>query len=252
MTSVNKQLTSSIPEIKLEDLDFSILVGNEIVIFSEQIAGQPLKSRVILVNNRVISVDRSGNAGRIDSLVNNQTVTLRFDYKSEPVTIRGTLKRSQGGNCNIVLDEKAKPLAQRRFERFELTVSVKMARLTINSFDKSKIAKLRWLQTETSNISAGGLLLELAGFMESESYLVLNMNLGEVKCPLLILGQVRYCLQAAKTRYRTGIEFVTKEMSEKRFGAEFIRKLPHVVMEYDEKTRVDFGKCLPNIVNSNS
>jgi len=252
MTDVDTKKTIEPVDVHLDELDFSSLVGNEIVIFSEQLGGQPLKSRVVLVNGRILSVDRTGNAGRIDSLVVNQTVTLRFYYKGEPVAIKGTLKRSPGGNCNIILDERAKPPALRRFSRFVLTVPVKMARLTVGTFDITKIAKLRWLETKTSNLSAGGVLLELSGFMESESYMMLNMSVDDIKFPTLILGQVRYCLKLSKTSYRAGIEFVTKEMSRNRFEPSLLKRLPNVVLDYDEQTRKEVGNSLTNYCNNNS
>lgn len=250
MTQETEQNNKTITQVHLDELDFSSLVGNEIVIFSEQLGGQPLKSRVVLVNDRTISVDRTGNAGRIDCLVNNQMVTLKFNYKGEPVAIKGTIKKSQGGNCNILLEENAHPLAMRRFDRFELSLPIKMAPLTIETFDKSKIAKLRWMQTDTLNLSAGGLLLEMAGFLKSGSYLILNLNTEDFEFPALVLAQVRYCLQASRTRHKTGIEFVTREMSAGRFDMSMIKKFPPVVFEFNELTREELKNKLKQVANS--
>jgi len=224
-------------DIPLDGLDFSNLVGKEILIFSEQFAGQPVKSRVILVNDRVLSVDRIGNGGRVDSLVSNQAVTLRFDHRGEPVAIRGTLKKSQGGKCEITLDEKAKPLALRKFKRFDISVPVKLAKLTIGTFDKNKISKLRWLESRTSNLSAGGILLELTGYLEPELFLILNMAIQDIPFPSLVLGQITYCLKSDNSRYRTGVEFTTKEISEKIFEPAVFKRLPNAVLEYDENRK---------------
>lgn len=237
-------------DVVLDGLDFSTLVGKEILIFSEQFAGQPLKSRVVLVKDRTISADRSGNGGRIDSLVNNQVVTLRFYYKGEPVAIRGTLKKSQGGNCNIILEERAKPLALRKFKRFDISVPVKMTKLTINTFDKNKIGKLRWIEAKTTNISAGGMLLELTGYLEAETFLVLNMAIQYVEFPALVLGQIRYCDKVDNARYRTGVEFITKEMSQNKLEPAFFKKLPDVVLEYNNSKRASVSESLINMKNN--
>ncbi len=250
MTTPINNSAETTADVVLDSQEFSSLVGNEIKIFSEQMAGQPLNSRVVLVNNRIISVDRTGNGGRIDSLVNNQVVTLQFNYKGEPVAIRGTLKKTQGGKCNIVLEEKAKPLALRRFKRFGINVPVKMARLAISTFDKNKIAKLRWLESNSANISAGGMLLELSGVMESDAYLVMNLAIGDVEFPSLVLGQVRYCNQLGNAQFRIGIEFLTKEMSLNRFERNLIKKLPQVMLEFDENTRKRFSESLSKFEGS--
>mgnify|MGYP001611710941 CR=1 FL=1 len=250
MTIDNSMKAQTENDVVLDGLDFSTLVGKEILIFSEQFAGQPLKSRVVLVKDRTLSADRSGNGGRIDSLVNNQVLTLRFDYKGEPVAIRGTLKKTQGGNCNIILEEKAKPLALRKFKRFDMIVPVKMTKLTINTFGRNMFAKLRWMESKTSNISAGGMLLELAGYLEAETFLVLNMAIQDVKFPALVLGQIRYCDKVDNARYRTGIEFITREMSLNKFEPSFFKKLPDAVLEYDNTKRSIVSDSLINLANN--
>ncbi len=234
------------------ELNLSYLAGMEIAIFSEQTGGQPLKCRVVSVNDRVILIDRTGTAGRIDSLVDNQVVTLRFNYREDPVAVRGTLKKAQGGNCYIILDEKAQPLAFRSFKRFDIIVPVKFAKLNLNTLDKNKYAKLFWLETKTINLSAGGMHVELAGYLEEESYLVLNMGIDKIKFPSLVLGQVSYCLQSGRGRFPTGIEFITKEMSQKRFEPALIARLPHAVLEYDDKSRMEMSNSLQTYNNNNS
>ncbi|MFQ5454383.1 MAG: hypothetical protein ACE5D6_09390 [Candidatus Zixiibacteriota bacterium] len=49
-------------------MDLSLLVGREVIIFSEQFQGKPLKTKVILVNDKIMSLDRSGSNGLIDDL----------------------------------------------------------------------------------------------------------------------------------------------------------------------------------------
>jgi len=171
---------------------------------------------------------------------------MRFDYRGEPVAVRGTLKRSQVGKCNIVLEEKAKPLTPRKFKRFTISVPAKMAKLTISIFDKNKIAKLRWLESRTSNLSAGGILLELIGYLEPESFLVLNMAIEDMPFPPLVLGQIIYCLKSDNLCYRTGVEFMTKEICRRIFEPAVFKKLPNAVLEYDENKKSNVINALMN------
>lgn len=233
----------------LNGLDFATLIGKDIQIFSEQIAGEPVNSKVLQVNKNVISVDRSGSGGLIDSLVNKQAVTLCFVYKGEPVAIRGTLKKTNGGICNITLEEKARPLALRKFKRFDIIVPVKMAKITKEAFVKAKSSSLRWLEIKTTNISAGGLLLELSAFLEPGTYLLINVAIPDVPFPSLILGQIRYCLKSDFARFLTGVEFITKEMSCEHFEPAVYEKLPKIVLEFDETRRTEVGAFLMNYEN---
>jgi len=246
LTTSSDRHSSPDRDIAFIEIDLSNLAGTDIVIFSEQTGGQPLRSKVIMVDDCTISVDRSDDAGRIDSLVNNQAVTMRFMYRGEPVAISGTLKKAQGGNCSIILEKGARPLALRKFKRFALRVPVKLAQLNFSTFSLDKIAKLRWLETNTQNLSAGGILLELTGFIETDAYLLLSIATEKVSFPSLLLGQVRYCLQSARGCYPTGVEFMTREMLHKRFEPALIKKLPQIVLEYDDKLRMAMSNSLSN------
>ena len=104
-------------KISSEQLDLSTVVGHDVTIYSRQFPGKPLQSKVVLVTKNILSVDRSGSGGQIDSLVNNQRITVKLDYKGQPVALAAVLKRSSGGRCNILLGDNVTLLARRRFTR---------------------------------------------------------------------------------------------------------------------------------------
>ena len=82
------------PRIDISRFDFSTLVGRKLTLFSEQLGSRPIESRVIVAGDNVVTIDRSGGAGLVDSLVHNQRVTVRVKYRGEEIAINGILKRS--------------------------------------------------------------------------------------------------------------------------------------------------------------
>jgi len=158
-------------KIASEQLDLSSVVGHDVTIYSRQFPGKPLQSKVILVTKNTLSLDRSGSGGQIDSLVNNQRVTIKIDYKNEPVAISAVLKRSSGGRCNIILGEQVTLLARRRYARIPIDRPAKFAVIPTAPAKRGQIGRLRWLPSTTTDFSGGGVLVHLTSSLEHLSYL---------------------------------------------------------------------------------
>jgi hypothetical protein len=224
--------------------DFSLLVGHTLTLFSQQFPGKPLRSRVILANDREIVIDRSGSMGLIDSLVNNQKVILRVEYKGQHVAVPAMLKRSAGGTSKMILGEKVLPLKRRRFVRLAMARPVKLAVVPPVTFDPKKLARLRWIETVTINVSPGGTLIDFSSCLESSTYLLMNMALEEFSFPTLVLGQVRYTLPAEIGHFQVGVEFIVREMGQGRFPRLTLKRLPSAVLEYSESKRNELNNRL--------
>lgn len=224
--------------------DFSLLVGHELTLFSEQFPGKPLKSKVILANDREITIDRSGGSGLVDNLVSNQKVTIRVPYKGQQVAVPATLKRSAGGTCKMILGDRVVPLLRRRFTRVVMSRLVKLAMVPVATFNPEKLARLRWLETVTINISPGGTLIDFSCCLESPTYLFMNIDLNEFSFPALVLGQVRYSLPVETGHFHVGVEFVVKETRHAHFPLATLKHLPRVVFEYSEAQRSELNNKL--------
>ncbi len=224
--------------------DFSLLVGHTLTLFSEQFPGKPLLSRFILANDREVVIDRSGSLGLIDNLVNNQKVILRVEYKGQQVAVPAMLKRSAGGTCKLNLGEKVIPLKRRRFVRVAMARPVKLAVVPLVTFDPEKLARLRWVETVTINVSPGGALIDFSSYLESSTYLLMNLALEELSFPTLVLGQVRYTLPAEIGHFQVGVEFIVREMGQGRFPRLTLKRLPSTVLEYSESKRNELNDKL--------
>ena len=60
--------------------DLSSLVGHNIDIVSEQFQGQPLTCRVVLVNDKMLTIDKSSGHEQLKKLINNQDIIIQFEY----------------------------------------------------------------------------------------------------------------------------------------------------------------------------
>ena len=241
MTPSAEQTNLKRPTVDASRFDFSLLVGHEVTLFSEQFPGKLLKSKVILASDGELSIDRSGGCGLIDSLVSNQQVTMRVTYKGQQINVPATLKRSDGGKCRVIIGNKVVPLSRRRFTRVFLSRPVKLAVIPVSTFNRNKLARLRWLETVTVNISGGGVLIDFSSCLEKPTYLFLNIDLAEFPFPPLVLGQVLYSLPRDNGHFHIGLEFIIREEREKRFSLTTLKQLPQVVFEYGKQERIELN-----------
>ncbi|MBU8934932.1 MAG: PilZ domain-containing protein [candidate division Zixibacteria bacterium] len=233
-----KNLGESGPDqISITQLDISSLIGHKIVLFSDQFPNRPLDSRVIAATRHTVAIDRSGGSGLVNNLVNNQRLTVRMEYKGETIAIRGTLKRIDGGRCQVLFDDTVQPLFRRRYPRIFHCCSVKLAPLRIQTFSREQLARLRWMMTETINLSGGGTLLSLSANLEKPVYLLLNIGCSNISFPALLLGQVCHCKQKAVGQFDIGIEFLPREDQERLFSSTIINQLPPILSAYDDVRR---------------
>lgn len=228
------------------DIDLSLLMGNDILLFSRQFPGKTLKSRIILISDQTFSIDRSGSEGLIDNLVSNQKVTIQFEYRNQTISVNALLKRTMGGRCTIVLEDRIVPLANRRFHRVNMSRSTKLAVIPSVSLNQTKMPNLRWIETTTVDVSAGGTKVTLTTPLESEVSVLLSLDMLEFPMPPLILGEVRHCIQSDIGRYRTGVEFVVKERRDDRRSSSVVKRLPPVVFSFTEKLRSTLDATLYN------
>jgi len=238
MPNTSEKKTSSQYVFDVSTLDLSSVVGHSVHLYSEQFPGQPLRSRVLEARGTTFSLDRRGAGRRVDNLVHNQMVTIQFSYRGERISVRARLKRTAGGKCNVYLEDYVVALTRRRFWRADLCLPTRLAVLPMSSLHSRDIAQLRWLQVETINFSAGGVLLELNSFLEENSFLLMNFEQDHFDFPALVAARVRHCQQVESGRFRIGLEFVTGEKRGRLFSEAAIRVLPRVVFEYNRKLRL--------------
>ncbi|MBD3401826.1 hypothetical protein GF420_02940 [candidate division GN15 bacterium] len=224
-------------EIDALRLDLSCLVGHTVSIYSEQFPGTELQTRVMAYAGRDVHISNAGSGGKIDNLVHRQTVVVKFAYKGQQIAVRAKLKRSQGGRCFLALDERVVPLAQRRFVRMPMVRPVNLAPYPNSSFGPVDIARLRWIQTESINISSGGALVQLSNYLQPDIYLLMHFDLPKKLLPDLVLAKVRHCYQIDFSGYKVGVEFVVREATRKAFPRNRLENLPPAVFSYTASDR---------------
>ena len=238
--------------IDIAKFDLSTVVGRKVTIYSKQFKGKPLESRVVVAGNNTITIDRSGGAGLVDSLVHNQQVTVNLEYRGEEIAIVGVLKRTGTSGCKIIFDNKVTPLSRRRFPRVYLSRPVRLAALPSQSLSPKGLSRLRWMATSTINLSGGGTLIRFSSYLEPPTYLCMSIDLTEISFPRLVVGQVRHCAALdGGNGYHIGIKFIPREERAQHLTNGSIRSLPKSVFEYDEIQRCLLSKRLLTWIEKN-
>lgn len=228
---------SGYPAISSIALDLSKLVGHHITLYTEQIPGKKLQTRVVAANDKQISVDSSGESGLINNLVNQQKVVLQFVHKGQEISVKATLIRSLGGRCHCILEEQVTPLAKRQYCRVELVKPIKLAPFPTASHNKSNLSALHWMATDSVNLSSGGLLVIVPSYLHSGIHMLLNVDWEEFEFPALVMGQVRHCFQGATGQFKIGIEFLLREVARKLFSQTQVGSLPTSLFRYSKSWR---------------
>lgn len=232
------------PIIDGSKLDLSYLVGREVGLYCDQFPGKELKGRVHSAQDRQLEIEAGGRQQHLDNLVNNQTVILQFPYKGQTVSVRALLRRTSGGRCLFIMEEKIVPLSQRRHRRIELKRNAKLAALPISTFVRAKLPHLRWLETTTLNFSSGGTLLEIPSYLEKGVYLLVHVDVKNSLLPMLVLAQVRHCFSTEGGKFSTGVEFVVRETAHKVVPPTAAKELPPASLSYSVIDREKLNKVV--------
>jgi hypothetical protein len=218
-------------------LELAELVGRDIKVFSEQMPGKELRSKVLATQDQQLQIFSGGPGNLIDSLVNNQSVIIQCRYRGEELSIRAKFRKAGGGRCHLALEEKVTPLRQRRFRRINFVRPVRLAAFPMNLHARTGIGHLRWLQTDTINFSSGGIMVALPTLLDQRACLIMSLDLQDLAFPSLILAQVCHAHQIDIGPFRTGVEFVTREQGASMVPETRRRDLPGAVFEFSAAER---------------
>ena len=236
----NQMLETAV--IGMDRIDLSHLVGKYISLFSSQYPGQTLRTKVLSIRDLRIQINAGGEADRVAQLVNRQGVVVQFLYKGQDISVRAQLDRSEGGRCNLDLMDKATPLSRRKFRRVNEPVAAKVAALPGTAFTRETLKRLRWMETQTVDLSSSGVQLSLPGVLERDNRMLLNLELAVDLLPALVLGRVRHWFQAEDNRYRIGVEFIVREMVKRLFPPSTVGQIPQVALGYSAQDREKLNK----------
>ncbi|MCK4605996.1 MAG: PilZ domain-containing protein [candidate division Zixibacteria bacterium] len=239
-------------EFDTSSLEISLMVGRRVVLLCDQMPGKPLQAKVIQADQMSMSIDRGGEEGLIDSLVSDQDVTVRFNYKGQQISVPAVFKKSAVGKSSLILGPRAMALTRRRFTRLNLVQPVKLAMLPSPPPPSNRISRLRWLETDTINCSGGGMLIDLSSVLDKLSYLIMNIQLDRSLMPPLLLGQVRHCQQSGIGHFHIGVEFIVDNLKTEHFSPSALKRLPPALFEYTAAIRDELNRQLTvQVQNSN-
>ncbi|MBD3257617.1 hypothetical protein GF377_04230 [candidate division GN15 bacterium] len=218
-------------------LDMSELVGRAVVLFAEQFPGRMLRSRVLSTANRELEIDSGAKFDLIENLVTNQQIVLQFSYRGEEISVKAQLRRSAGGRCFLRLYDDVTPLSQRRFVRKPISVKVKLAAYPSVTFRPTDLSRLRWISTDSVNISSGGTMVVVPSMLQKDVLLMMNVDMQGLPFPKLILAKVRHCFQTDSQYYHAGVEYIISDEARRMFSQGKRQQLPASLFSYSREQR---------------
>lgn len=237
-------LSSASTNFDIENLDLMCLVGQPVTIFSKQFPGKPILGHVVSAGAKQVRLASDGQENIIANLVTSQKVIMQIPYRGELLSINARLKKTDGGQCDFVFDGSVVPLSQRKFVRVARNCPVTMAAFSYQTLGHRPLNKLPWFKTETLNFSSGGTLVRVPGFLENDLYVLMNIDVDYEEFPVMVLAQVRYCFPDENSRPMAGLEFVVRELAEKKYSRTILKRLPEPVLKYTAPVREKINRII--------
>ncbi len=231
-------------DFRVDNLDLSRLVGFQLRLYSQQFPGREMTARIVAAAGRSLTAESGRGHRALDNLVNQQKVILQFSYQGQEISIRARLRRSDGGRCSFDLEDTATPLFQRRFHRVDLAAKITLAPFPAGGILNRKLGKLRWMETDSVNFSAGGILVNVPAPLDPAARLLLNIDQEHFDFPQLLLVKVRHSYMADDIHCRAGVEFVTRELSQRIFSPFQMKELPSVLFSYGSTRREQLNRAI--------
>ncbi len=180
-----------------------------IQLFSDQFPAEAIPVRVIEQHGQLLVLEAIGDSMRLQSLVSNRSVVAIMSEDGDAVSYTATFKRMSGGLATIKYD-KSNLLTRRHFERLDTKAELRFASIPTNQINQSRLSRLRWMKTETRDISAGGVLFTSETELTAGNTLLLSLSIADVSFPSLLAGEVKHC-RADEDEFLVGMRFMTNE-----------------------------------------
>ncbi|MBN2227410.1 MAG: PilZ domain-containing protein [candidate division Zixibacteria bacterium] len=237
-------MAQDIVVVKGAEIDFSGLVGREIMLRTDQFPGKSLSTRVMAIRDNSLVIDRSGSGGLIDQLIHNQPLEVYFQLKGQPARFMSVLACPREGRLQIPIGQEIYPEGRRKFERVDVVSDVQLTLFDEQSIGAVRLNRLKWLETKTINVSGGGMLVTLPLQVVSDHYLILHLQLEDVELPKLMVGRTRHVTITEKYQSLVGVEFIVREDRFAKVPKSIIRHLPVKLFDFCTDSRDELDRYL--------
>jgi len=226
-------------------IDHSEFMGRELKLHTGQFPNRTLTTRIVAVNGRNLMIDRSGSGGLVDDLINNQEIEVSLSYRGEPVIFKSKIAVPKKGRLIIPLAENVFPQLRRAFERVSIIKDVKLTYFDNVSISSARLNKLKWIETESVNISGGGILVEVPANLGDDYFMILHLELEGIEIPRLLVGRIRHCQLRGTHQFCAGVEFMIKENYREKLPKNLLRNLPASLFDFND----DFRRRIDEFLN---
>jgi c-di-GMP-binding flagellar brake protein YcgR len=239
------------PIIIGKDVDFASLLGCEIKLKTEQFPKRMLVTKVVSISGGNLIIDRSGSDGLVDQLIGKQNVVVFMDYKGQKVKFSSNISKPREERIQIPIADVIVPIIVREYERINMVKDVRLTYFDSASISSARLNKLKWLETNTKNLSGGGMLVEIPASLSNDYYMILHLGLDNFEIPKLLLGKICHSNQGDNNHYHTGVEFITREACREKLSKALLRNLPPTLFIFDRKMRRELASFIAGNLNKN-
>jgi hypothetical protein len=100
------------------------------------------------------------------------------------------------------------------------------------------------METDLVNFSAGGALINVPAQLDQAARLLISVDQDRFPFPRLILAKVRHSYATDDMHCRAGVEFITRELSQRLFSPFQMKDLPSVLFSYSGRRRERLNRAI--------
>ncbi|MEE9442123.1 MAG: flagellar brake domain-containing protein [candidate division Zixibacteria bacterium] len=171
--------------------------------------------RVMDIENRRLIISRPEFMYGDSLLANNRIVSVRFTRADAAYSFRARLKELHPKSPETMhLTElgRVQRLQRRRFVRLDKMMPVKYFVPKRPIKETLDISKVKYLDSKTINISAGGLLMTTEEKINLNTLMVIDLTHINIKnLPSYVIAVCRQARHSDKRKWMTGVEFILAE-----------------------------------------
>lgn len=140
----------------------------------------------------------------------------------------------------------------RRFRRRDIEIDTSITPLSIGGQTDETETDQNTLECKTSNVSAGGAMVEVAYDIGKSSYMLVQLHIEEEDIPEFLMGQSMWTIddKSPEGTIKKGIKFLTDDELAALKEEDIEIDIPPEAMGLDDKKQKALDKLLGDILDS--
>ncbi len=203
-------------------------------------------ARVLEVNERCLRINLPRRLAGSGYLRSSRGVILIFVIGEQLFRCAADYQAEDNHKRELMITGDIEKTTRRFHTRYPLQMHIGYVPVSAMSLARGNFVNLRWKNSITLDLSAGGALLQIPFQAPINSYLLMNMEIPKFRGPFFVFGQVCWFGMSDFNRnhHLCGVRFILKEELSRHFSDHAISELPKIMLPFDKNMQKELDDYL--------